>query len=154
MRRTSSLVVAFILAALPLAPLQAQGGSLKGTVSDSAGNALSGATITIEGTTLKAISGNSGAYQIANVPAGTYSVRARLIGYTAQAARVTIARGEEITRNFALLQSAVQIAPIDVVVGSRARHNAGEELAVPVDVFTAEDLAQQGSNEYHGRPDL
>ena len=147
MRRTSSLVVAFTLAVLPWASLNAQGGSLRGTVSDSAGNPLSGATISVEGTELKAIAGNSGTYHISNVPAGSYSVRARLIGYTAMAARVTIARGEEITRNFTLRQSAVQIAPIDVVVGSRARHNAGEEMAVPVDVFTAEDLSQQGTNE-------
>jgi hypothetical protein len=46
-----------------------------------------------------------------------------------------------------LSRSAVQLAPIDVVVGSRARHTAAEELAVPVDVFPAEQLQQQGSNE-------
>ena len=34
-----------------------------------------------------------------------------------------------------------------MVVGSRARHTAAEELAVPVDVFPAEQLAQQGSTE-------
>ncbi len=94
MRRTSSLVVAFTLAVLPWASLNAQGGSLRGTVSDSAGNPLSGATISVEGTELKAIAGNSGTYHISNVPAGSYSVRARLIGYTAMASRVTIARGE------------------------------------------------------------
>jgi len=33
------------------------------------------------------------------------------------------------------------------VVGSRARHTAAEELAVPVDVFSAEQLAQQGTSE-------
>ena len=41
----------------------------------------------------------------------------------------------------------MQLAPIDVVVGSRARHTAAEELAVPVDIFPAEQLAQQGSTE-------
>jgi iron complex outermembrane receptor protein len=34
-----------------------------------------------------------------------------------------------------------------VVVGSRARHTAAEELAVPVDVFPAEELQQQGTKE-------
>ena len=34
-----------------------------------------------------------------------------------------------------------------MVVGSRARHTAAEELAVPVDIFPAEQLAQQGSTE-------
>ena len=45
------------------------------------------------------------------------------------------------------MRSTVQLAPIDVVVGSRARHTAAEELAVPVDIFPAEQLAQQGSTE-------
>ncbi|HWB40222.1 MAG TPA: TonB-dependent receptor, partial [Gemmatimonadales bacterium] len=35
----------------------------------------------------------------------------------------------------------------DVVVGSRARHTAEEELAVPVDIFPAEELQRQGSTE-------
>jgi len=34
-----------------------------------------------------------------------------------------------------------------VVVGSRARHTASEELAVPVDIFPAEVLQQQGTTE-------
>ena len=33
------------------------------------------------------------------------------------------------------------------MVGSRARHTAAEQLAVPVDVFSSEDIAQQGTNE-------
>ena len=45
------------------------------------------------------------------------------------------------------MRSPVQLAPIDVVVGSRARHTAAEELAVPVDIFPAEQLQQQGSTE-------
>jgi iron complex outermembrane receptor protein len=41
----------------------------------------------------------------------------------------------------------IGLSPIDVTVGSRARHTAAEELAVPVDVFPAEQLAQQGTSE-------
>ena len=52
-----------------------------------------------------------------------------------------------MTRDFTLLRSPVQLAPIDVVVGSRARHTAEEELAVPVDIFPAEELQRQGSTE-------
>ena len=52
-----------------------------------------------------------------------------------------------MSQDFTLARSTVQLAPIDVVVGSRARHTAAEELAVPVDIFPAEQLAQQGSTE-------
>jgi iron complex outermembrane receptor protein len=46
-----------------------------------------------------------------------------------------------------LRMAPIPVAPVDVVVGSRARHTAADELAVPVDVYTAEDLSQQGSTE-------
>jgi iron complex outermembrane recepter protein len=128
-------------------PLVAQTGTLRGTVADSGGSALSSASITIEGTDLRTTSGNQGEYEIRGVPAGRRTVRVRLVGYQAASAALTVAAGEEVRRDFTLARSAVQLAPIDVVVGSRARHTASEELAVPVDIFPAELLQQQGTTE-------
>src|SRR5687767_2616044 len=82
-----------------------------------------------------------------SVPAGTHRVRARSIGYESQSMRVTMRAGETAIQNFALVRAAVQLAPINVVVGSRARHTAADELAVPVDVFTAEVIDRQGTTE-------
>ena len=101
----------------------------------------------VDGTTLRATSGSSGGYEIRGVPAGTHTLRVRLIGYRSGEAQVTVAGGDAIEQDFTLLRSAVQLAPIDVVVGSRARHTAEEELAVPVDIFPAEELQRQGSTE-------
>jgi iron complex outermembrane receptor protein len=101
----------------------------------------------VDGTDFRASSGASGEYEIRGVPAGRRTVRVRLIGYQAAAATVEVPAGGEERRNFTLGRSAVQLAPIDVVVGSRARHTAEEELAVPVDVFPAEQLQQQGTTE-------
>src|SRR5437867_6768027 len=36
---------------------------------------------------------------------------------------------------------------LEVVVGSRARHTAADELAVPVDVYEGAELARQGTSE-------
>ncbi|MBA3259978.1 MAG: TonB-dependent receptor, partial [Gemmatimonadales bacterium] len=72
---------------------------------------------------------------------------ARSIGHQVAEAEVAILAGEAVEQDFALVPSTVQLAPIDVVVGSRARHTAEEELAVPVDIFPAEQLQQQGSTE-------
>ena len=58
-----------------------------------------------------------------------------------------MAASRRVTQDFTLVRSPVQLAPIDVVVGSRARHTAEEELAVPVDIFPAEELQRQGSTE-------
>jgi iron complex outermembrane receptor protein len=128
-------------------PLSAQTGTIRGSVVDSSGSALPNAAITVDGTDLRAASGNQGEYEIRGVPSGRRTLRVRLIGYRAASASVTVEPGGEVRRNFTLGRSAVQLAPIDVVVGSRARHTAAEELAVPVDVFPAEELQQQGSTE-------
>ena len=51
-------------------PLWAQAGTIRGTVSDSAGDALANAAVTVEGTGLRAASGAAGTYEIRGVPAG------------------------------------------------------------------------------------
>ena len=143
-RRFAFSLVALAFGALPAA---AQTGTLQGNVADSTGAPLANASISVDGTLLRTSSGSAGGYELRGVPAGTRTVRVRLIGYQAAAATVTVAGGDVIRQDFALGRSAVQLAPIDVVVGSRARHTAAEELAVPVDIFPAEQLSQQGSNE-------
>jgi iron complex outermembrane recepter protein len=137
-----ALVMGFVAA-----PLVAQGGAIRGSVADSSGSPLPNASVTVDGTELRATSGNQGEYEIRGVPAGRRNVRVRLIGYQAATAPVTVTAGAETRQNFTLGRSPVQLAPIDVVVGSRARHTASEELAVPVDVFPAEVLQQQGTTE-------
>ena len=139
-----------ILAALALAtavPLSAQSGSIRGQVSDSLGDRLSNATIIVEGAGLRAYSNSQGSYEVRGLSAGTYNVRARMIGFVSVVEQVTVSAGQAVIQNFTLLRTPVQLAPVDVVVGSRARHTASEELAVPVDVFTAEEIGQQGTTE-------
>ena len=129
------------------ASLAAQSGTLRGTVADTAGNPVSNATVVVDGTGLRISTAASGSYEIRGVPAGSYTVRARAIGFQASGVEVTVAASEVIEQNFVLERSTVQLAPIDVVVGSRAVHSAEDELAVPVDIFPAEQLQQQGSTE-------
>jgi iron complex outermembrane receptor protein len=129
------------------APLAAQAGTIRGNVADSSRTPLPNASITVEGTELRATSGGRGEYEIRGVPAGRRTVRARLIGYRAASAPVTVVANDATRLDFTLGRSTVQLAPIDVVIGSRARHTAAEELAVPVDVFPAERLQQQGTME-------
>ena len=137
-------VAALAAAVLPLA---AQSGTVRGTVADSAGNPVSNATVTVDGTGLRIATAASGSYEIRGVPPGAFTVRARAIGFQSSGVQVTVAAGEVVEQNFVLERSSVQLAPIDVVVGSRAGHTAAEELAVPVDVFPAEQLQQQGTTE-------
>ncbi|HKP50756.1 MAG TPA: TonB-dependent receptor, partial [Gemmatimonadales bacterium] len=137
---------AFALGGLA-APLAAQAGIVKGTVKDSSGAPLANASITIEGSPVKATSGSQGDYELRGVPTGQETVRARLIGYASSTASVTVVAGQTVRQDFTLGRNAIELAPIDVVVGSRARHTAAEELAVPVDVYTSQDIQQQGTTE-------
>jgi iron complex outermembrane receptor protein len=136
-----------LLAWIPWVAATAQAGSIRGTVSDSAGNPLGNASISVEGTGLRASTAASGEYEVRGISPGSYTVRVRLVGFVPGELAVTVGPGEAAKGDVTLSRSAVQLAPIDVVVGSRARHTAAEELAVPVDVFPAEQLQQQGSNE-------
>src|SRR2546425_7824632 len=69
-----------------------------------------------------------------------------MLGYVPQSVKVTVGQSP-LTQDFTLAEQAISLSPVDVVVGSRARHTAAEQLAVPVDVFTSEDIAVQGTNE-------
>jgi iron complex outermembrane receptor protein len=147
MRCIVGMFAGLMLALATAAPLTAQSGTVRGTVSDSAGGGLASAAVSVEGTGLRATTGAAGTYEIRGVPPGAHTVRVRLIGYQSASARTEVPAGDVAQQDFTLARSTVQLAPIDVVVGSRGRHTAAEELAVPVDVFPAEQLQQQGSSE-------
>lgn len=140
--------VAVVVLALVVAfPLPAQRGTISGVVTDSAGNVLTGAVIRLEGTFLRAASDAQGRYLLTGVPAGAHTVRVSLLGYSPLLRNVVVGPGEAVEASFIMDLAPIQLAPIDVVVGSRARHTAADELAVPVDVYPAEKLVLQGSSE-------
>ena len=144
MRRVGTLAV-LMVGFVPAVAL-GQGGSITGRVSDSSGAPLARAVVSAEGSGLSATANDQGRYEIRGVSPGTYTVRVRLLGFVSQAAKVTVADAP-VVQDFTLAEQAINLSPVDVVVGSRARHTAAEELAVPVDVFTSEEIAQQGTNE-------
>src|SRR5690348_13482431 len=118
--------------------LAAQGGTIRGHVADSAGAPLARATVRVEPIGLSATTNDRGDYEIKGVPTGTHTLRARFLGYVAQTVRVTVSDAQPTRQDFSLRVQPIGLAPVDVVVGSRARHTAADELAVPVDVFTSE----------------
>src|SRR5437870_6339192 len=127
--------------------LAAQGGFIRGRVTDSTGAALGRVSVTIEALGARATTDDQGNYELRSVPAGSHTVRVRLLGYVPLLVRVSVAEGQPTRQDFALRTQPIALSPIDVVVGSRAHHTASEELAVPVDVFTREEMQQQGASE-------
>ncbi len=147
MRRAAGMIGSALLVLFNAGTAAAQTGAVQGNVSDSTGAALVGALVTVEGTGLRASATAGGSYEIHGVPAGTQTVRARALGFEPLAAQVTVGAGDVVRQDFTLAHTLVEFSPVEVVVGSRTRHTAAEELAVPVDVYPAETLIQQGTTE-------
>ena len=151
MRRSELLTACFIsLFAILGTPGEATGqggggGTIRGRVADSTGAPIGQAVVVIDPGGQRATSRDNGEYVISRVPAGTYTVRLRRIGYITPTATVVVADGQIVQQDFLVRRAAVSLA--EVVIGSRARHTAAEELAVPVDVFTPEQIRAQGTTE-------
>ena len=64
-------------------------GTVSGTVTDADGNALPGANVVVEGTTLGAAATLNGSYSV-SVPNGTYTITASVVGYTSESASVRV----------------------------------------------------------------
>ena len=124
--------------------LMAQGGSIYGTVTDQDGNALPGANVAVEGTSSGAAADGSGGYTISGVAPGTYTLSASYIGYESASQSVTVGVGAA-QADFALDVSALAGRAVSVI-GSRFAHSA-EDQAVPVDVFTAQEIRRAGYTE-------
>src|SRR5204863_9967692 len=80
-----------------------------------------------------------------SVPAGTQSVRARLIGYEAAEQRVAVPAGQTITVDFKLTATPLALNEV-VVVGARTSRTA-VETPVPVDVITSQEVQETGHTE-------
>lgn len=136
-----------VLALLLGAPdLSAQSGVVRGKVVDSTGAPIAGVIVTVDRSPVRAQTASAGTYQLVGLPAGAWTVRARVIGFAPVSATVTVVAGQSVTQDFALGRSTQQIAAA-VVTGSRAQHTAADELAVPVDVITSETIQKQGTSE-------
>ena len=124
-------------------PLPAQPGSVSGRVTDAkTGEPLIGATVSVVGTTKGASADNDGRYRIDSVAPGTYTLRARYIGYAPLSASVVVESGQEVTADFALQRSAQQLDELVTVTpgGMQAQVRA---VPTPLTIITAADIERQ-----------
>ena len=108
----TTLAASFLIAGTAAA----QTGVLSGAVF--AGNSktgLEGATVTVVGTKLSAVTGKDGRFTIANVPAGDQNLQIRRVEYLHLADRVRVAAGDTTHAYYALISPNDQTAePRDV----------------------------------------
>src|SRR5438876_4476787 len=136
MRRLRCIVGA-LPAVLWIAPLLAQQptGTIRGRVTDATTQQpLAGATISIG--THRALSQGDGRYVVAAAPAGTETLRARIIGYASASQPVTVAGGDTVVVDLALNAQAVGLS--EIVVTGYGTQRAGNITGAVTQVSSAE----------------
>ncbi|MEM9664164.1 MAG: SusC/RagA family TonB-linked outer membrane protein [Bacteroidota bacterium] len=116
MNRLRRLLLASVLLLMPgLALAQ---GEITGTVVDgTTDEPVIGAQVVIPSLSLGAVSDFDGAFTLENVPAGTYIVEARYIGYRSTREEVTVPANGTVTVDFELSESAINLDEV-VVTGA------------------------------------
>ena len=143
-------VVLLLLLSVPVSVLSQVSTIVRGTVTDSTGGVIPGASVTVvhettdEATTR--LTDEIGNYEFTGLPPGIYTLTADMPGFEVGTySNVELAAGQEVLRNFTLEISAADTTL--VVVGSRAKPRSVTKSAVPVDVIRAEDFTSQGSTD-------
>ena len=125
-----------------------QTGTITGRVADTDDQPLSGANVVLRDTDLGTATGPDGTYRITGIEPGQYTIVVSFIGFRRQVVSdVQVSAGQTVQRDFTLRESPLQAEGVTVTVGSRTRDAVAEDLAVPVDVYSAEQIEISGAME-------
>lgn len=115
--RLSTVAALSLMLGAPATAQQATG-TVRGQVTDAVTmRPLSGVQVSVPGSGRGALANASGQFLILNVPTGTVTVRAEIIGYATVEQQVTVAAGQVAQVEFRLAQSALELDAI-VVTGT------------------------------------
>jgi len=106
-------------------------GSITGSVSDRrTGQPLSSVQIHIPILSRGTVSDSEGRFLIPSVPAGSYEVRADLIGYTSASLEAVVQEGAATSLDFELVETAFELNPIvaSVTAGVQRRVQVGTDI--------------------------
>src|SRR6266699_1271788 len=110
------LLLGLMLALAAAGPLEGQAtGQITGIVRNSDGQPTASASVMVRGTRISGVTGPDGRYTLPEVPPGSYTVGAALIGYGFATATATVIAGQATQLDFSLEARAVQLEGITVV---------------------------------------
>src|SRR5439155_957425 len=116
-------------------------GTITGTVTDAGtGAPIAGATVSYSGGSTT--TDGSGAYTLANVAEGSYSVTAGATGYTSQSRTVTVGPGGTATQNFALTR------PNGAITGTVTSAATGSPISGATVSYSGGSTTTNGSGQY------
>lgn len=125
----------------------AQNVALRGSVRDASGQALSGASVTLQGTTKGVTADAAGNYTISVTP-GRYTLVVSYVGYTTQNVDVNVGQSGAVQD---VVLSGTNDLGVVTVVGSRSTARTRVETPVPVDLIplsqVVNDIGQVDLNQ-------
>lgn len=108
----------------------AQTGKLMGKLTDKTNaETLIGATVTLEGTALGAVTNIDGDYQIDNIPAGTYTVKISFVGYSNEVLPGIVIKAHESTKLDYKMSNNAQVLKDAEVISTRITNTENAVLA-------------------------
>jgi len=143
--RYTYTVLGFILGLIILArPASAQQGSLVGTVAHaSTQSPIADANVSLEGTSLGSITSDKGTFQLEQVPAGTYRLVITHINFDPWYQTVSIQPSQASALDARLTEASNTLS--DIVVTATRTERSVDEVPMPVQVITKEQIDQIGS---------
>ena len=128
-----------------------QAATIRGQVTSGRGEVLVGAVVVVQGTGFSAPADASGRYEISNVPAGSYVVRASFVGYQEARQNVVLRADESVELGFVLQEQAQHLGDVTVV----GKLNQEEENASRLSERTADNVINViGARAMERSPDI
>jgi carboxypeptidase family protein len=93
-------------------------GTLDGIVTDTSLAPLAGASAWILGTNLEVSAGDNGRFRITGIPAGTYIVVVRRLGYAPLSSALSVAAGDTTRASFTLVRQDVRLEKVVVTAAA------------------------------------
>jgi outer membrane receptor protein involved in Fe transport len=133
----------FLLAA---GPARAQVGAISGRVVDESGVPVHYATVIIQGMTVGAFTDDDGKFTLAKIPVGTYTVVAKLMGYSPATKQVLVNAGQTTVANLQITQKAVLLKGIEVTAERKTEIRKRDSSTRQI--VTSEDLRSLPVDSY------
>src|SRR5258708_3708882 len=138
----SALLTTGSLRGAALAAQEPGTGVVTGRVTEArSGEPIAAATVTVQGSSLGAVTGRDGGYRIGRVPTGTRTISARRVGFTPGTRTIVVPDGGTVQSDFALLTSAINLQEV-VVTGTAGNQTRAAQGAVVATVDAADITAK------------
>ncbi|PKQ63577.1 hypothetical protein BZG02_09420 [Labilibaculum filiforme] len=133
-------VILVLILSISSVSLFAQKGSATGNVKDGkTGEALIGASVYVDGTTIGTVTDFDGNYTLSNIPTGIVTLKCSFISYeTLSKENITVNEGNSVTINFELGSSTVELNDVKVI----AKANRESEVVLLIDQKKSIEIKQ------------